>query len=84
MMTPQSRRAAALRGASDVREFQLREPVVPVRETVTCASCRWATANNRPGSFKCRRWPPVVNQSRHGESVFPIVEGEDWCGEHQQ
>lgn len=82
-MTPQARRAAALRG-SDVREFQLREAAPPVRETITCASCRWATSNPRPGSFKCRRWPPVVNQSRHGESMFPIVEADDFCGEHQQ
>jgi hypothetical protein len=50
----------------------------------TCEHCRWAQPAPRPRSFKCRRWPPVVHQARPGEALFPIVEHDDWCGEHQQ
>jgi hypothetical protein len=86
-MMPQSRaRASHLRRLGEVPEFSSREgPREVVPEVVNaCKDCRWAQPAPRPGSFQCRRWPPVVLQARHGEAVFPIVNADDYCGEFQQ
>jgi hypothetical protein len=48
----------------------------------TCPHCRWSEV--APGGWKCRRWPPVVNQSRPGESLFPMMRADDYCGEFSQ
>lgn len=68
----------------EVAEFQPREASRAPEVTNACKDCRWAQKAPRPGSFKCRRWPPVVHQARPGEALFPIVEGDDYCGEFQQ
>lgn len=48
----------------------------------TCPHCRWS--QKAPSNWKCRRWPPVVNVNRPGESMFPIVGETDYCGEFSQ
>lgn len=49
----------------------------------TCPHCHWSE-QIAPERWRCRRWPPVVNPNRPGESMFPMVGEKDWCGEHQQ
>jgi hypothetical protein len=49
----------------------------------TCPHCHWSEQLG-PTRWKCRRFPPVVNPSRPGETMFPIMGEKDWCGEHQQ
>jgi len=80
---PQARRRISI--PPPVEEFQAPGGNgLALQSQNTCANCRWATPNARPNSFKCRRWPPVVNQSRPGEAIFPICEADDWCGEFSQ
>lgn len=86
MMTPQSR-ARASRLPREISEFSPGNGVAESRAPVVanaCKDCRWAQVGARPGSFKCRRWPPVVHQARPGEALFPIVEADDYCGEFSQ
>lgn len=82
MMTPQARRRASMQPVAEFspRPVESRAPVV----ANACKDCRWAKAATAEGRFECRRWPPVVNQSRPGNSLFPIVAADAYCGEFSQ
>lgn len=48
----------------------------------TCDTCKWWQGSSDIGKLgKCRRYPPG---STPGEvyDFFPVVQSEDWCGEH--
>ena len=52
-------------------------------DTPTCATCRWfdptkPLAGSQPKNGLCRVNPPSVNAVK----PWPVVQGIDWCGEH--
>lgn len=51
----------------------------------TCATCRFWSPPNAVGDAHCRRSAPVIFQKREHPDTgarWPIVESDDWCGEH--
>ena len=50
---------------------------------LACPNCRWSQSVTER-LWRCRRWPPVVNVNRPGESMFPMVGPLDYCGEFSQ
>lgn len=61
----------------------------------SCITCKYHTpSEDHADSGTCRRYPPMMvaesNPGDFGEggtsviiSMFPLVEGGDWCGEYQ-
>lgn len=50
-----------------------------------CATCRSWNERERRAYGECRRRPPVVIIEGKGSgprTLFPMVEGRMWCGEH--
>lgn len=45
-----------------------------------CALCIFV--NKTDDAFECRRYPPKINI--RDESIYPLVAGEDWCGEFRK
>lgn len=49
-----------------------------------CEKCTFALADKNSGQLECRRYPPVVVQTRVGfEFKNPIVLPDGWCGEYR-
>ena len=58
--------------------------------TPCCGTCRYFTpvtvevkeisAEREFG--QCRRWPPQLLKPGMMNGVFPVIEPDDWCGEH--
>lgn len=49
--------------------------------TEACRNCRFSRSKVGRGTpyLFCRRYPPT--QLAEGESFFPLVERDEWCGE---
>jgi hypothetical protein len=45
----------------------------------TCSTCKWSCINN--GDTECRCNSPSVEAGRNGVRLFPLVSGDDWCGD---
>ena len=49
---------------------------------VKCEDCRYFIRINYSELGKGNRYPPtVVLRTGGGESIFPVIKYEDWCGE---
>lgn len=56
-----------------------------------CGNCRfWSGVSDETTQASCRRYPPQLIEMRTIEeddmylrTYFPVVEWDDWCGEHQ-
>ena len=50
----------------------------------TCATCRWAksTAISHALKYECRRMPPTADTHQPYYYAFPLMDSDDWCGEH--
>lgn len=48
-----------------------------------CSTCPYF-AEGVGGLGQCRRWPPrlMLLEGWPPETIFPEVDGADWCGEH--
>jgi hypothetical protein len=59
-----------------------KKPVIPIAAAEYCGNCRFYRKSEDGG--QCRLNPPVMYAE--GESLFavrPIVDEDDWCGQHQ-
>lgn len=49
---------------------------------MTCAECRFASANRKASVYACHRHPPrVVVDAGKARTLYPLVNPSDWCGE---
>lgn len=47
-----------------------------------CVSCAFFFAEPKDDLGFCRRYPPTIVSLDDGfDSIFPIVEKQDWCGD---
>lgn len=66
----------------------LPQPMKLIRSN-RCENCRWAEAEGAASkNFTCHRSPPGVgfvptNRGPAAIASFPIVQPDQWCGEHQ-
>lgn len=44
----------------------------------TCETCQFRSVQ------ECRRFPPVIVESRSSRREWPHVEWNDWCGEYKE
>lgn len=47
-----------------------------------CSNCLFCYIVKSPAlNYICRRYPPVILEENKYYTVFPIVDGNSWCGE---
>ena len=59
---------------------------------LTCYSCRYGRKTNYFDQYECRRNAPkevkwdetqIARDGRKHVPVWPLMRGEDWCGEYE-
>jgi len=49
-----------------------------------CPNCRWSEPARAADRWLCHYEPPICNVHRPGESYYPTVTADDWCGRFEQ